>query len=240
MSHKALRAAPRLARLLVLAVPLLAAACSIPTRRGASWEGGLGEGGADGFNTAELYTPHDEACLEAGMAPDGLHLATEGGADGFTDTGYASDLPPCIAGIASGWRAAGGWGVLRGWTPFPDPPAEEGGRPRDFSGLWGDSPVPSSSGPGLFPYAGFWRTSSPPGSPALRRLPGGDPDNPPDEDDPETLLVIDPDPRPTIPSVIAEPATLVLLGSALLVLGLLRRERDTDLDPDPGSNPGPR
>jgi|GEM_PF-7078970 len=221
----AFRSAPRLARLLVLAVPLLAAACSVPTRRGAVWEGG-----ADGFPTAELHVPRDEvACLEAEMWPDDLRLgAVEGGADGFTESGYAPEQPHCLAGAAGGWRAAGGWGVLGGWTPFPGPQAQEGGgRPSEFSGLWDGDPVRVSGGPGLFPIHAFWPT----GSPSIRPS-AGEGDSPPGEggpDDDETLLVDDParDPASVFPSAIAEPATLVLLGSALMVLGLLRRERDS-------------
>ncbi len=150
MPHPALRIAPctarRLARLLVLAVPMFAAACSIPTRRGASWEGGLGEGGADGFNTVELYEPHEVACIGSEMWPDDLRLPAEGGADGFTETGYAPNWPHCLPDATSFWRAAGGWGVLGGWTPFSVPPGDEGGRPTEFSGLWGDTLLRSPAG----------------------------------------------------------------------------------------------
>ncbi len=96
----------------------------------------------------------------------------------------------------------------------------------------GRHPASVPGGPGLNPFLGFW----PAGNAAIRLPSGSTPHDPPDNDKPdnerrdndETLLVITPDPRPAIPPAIAEPATLLLLGSALVVLGLLRRQRETD------------
>jgi hypothetical protein len=173
-------------------------------------------------------------------------------AAGLGDAGALAELPSCPTVGAAGWVGAAEWGGDRAWWPFaPDQaPAPPGIGPDEPVGItvganfgtpwtmpgstptnapsatpwttpWGTDPSDPAVGGGSTgrPFIALW--PGPPPGPA--DAPGDGPDGAPPEED--ILLVGGPDPAPLIPRVIAEPATLLLLGGALIVLGLLRRER---------------
>lgn len=220
------RPAPRIALKLpqlALALALLAlSACHVPTRRAGEWHGAAWEGGADGFDAVELA---GDPCLAAQtLVADGYAATFEGGADGFTETGGTADPPACAMVGASGWASAGDWGVHRGAPPFARPATTPDGSPAGpiwrtaWGTPWQDIPT---GGQGLGrPFIALWPGPLPDPNDPTPGIPPG-----PDLPDDDILLVGEPDPAPLVPRMIAEPATLALLGGALVVLGLLRRER---------------
>ena len=222
--------------------------------RGAIVEPGMPEGGADGFPGAEIaLAVPDDACLEwsapgpwgslplsslVGGAEGGIEApipvsalddaapddtapddAAEGVEGGFFPQGFAA-LPPCGAGLPGGWPVAG----LPAWTPFGGAALEgDGGVTGGVTGgaVW----------IGALPANAFWPSFAgiTPASVIDNRLatPAEGEDDPagtvPGDD--AGLVVVDPPPeRGGTAAVMPEPGMLLLLGLAMVALGLFRRD----------------
>ena len=171
-----------------------------------------------------------EGGIEAPFPVSASDDAAEGGEDGFFPQGFAAlpVLPPCGAALPGGWPVAG----LPAWTPF-------GGAALDGDG---DATTGGVTGGvtggavwiGALPANAFWPAwpgfaSTTPGSVIDDRLatPAEDEDGPtgtvPGDD--AGLVVVDPPPeRGGIAAVMPEPGMLLLLGLAMVALGLFRRD----------------
>lgn len=173
-------------------------------------------------------------------------------ADGFTEIGIDPPdpvphavRPPVLADDDPGPSApfddaewAAWWREWRSWTPFAaQEPDSAPARDRDAdSSRLGGAAMPEPPGP-AFTFANalpFYVAGAPARGIAMASThPSTTPATPPaDEDETVTLisdlppaLLVEPFPVAAAASVIGEPASMALLGGALVALGLLRRRR---------------
>ena len=177
-------------------------------------------GGAEGGIEAPIPVSALDDAAPDDTAPDD---AAEGVEGGFFPQGFAA-LPPCGAGLPGGWPVAG----LPAWTPFGGAALEGDG------GVTTGGVTGGAVWIGALPANAFWPAwpgfaGITPASVIDNRLatPAEGEDDPagtvPGDD--AGLVVVDPPPeRGGTAAVMPEPGMLLLLGLAMVALGLFRRD----------------
>lgn len=175
-------------------------------------------GGAEGGIEAPIpvSAPDDAASSDT----------AEYGEDGFFPQGFAAlpALPPCGAGLPGGWPVAG----LPAWTPFGGAALEGDGGVTTGGVTGGALWIGALPANAFWPaWPGFASITSASVSDNRLATPAEGEDDPagtvPGDD--AGLVVVDPPPeRGGTAAVMPEPGMLLLLGLAMVALGLFRRD----------------